>query len=103
MNLDDTRFMQLRQESEMSRAMSELNRGTKTDYNISMLSRNHLVEREGCQEKWMLELTHLRQTQKAEYRDWVTKGYEQMNADSSSTRDTGTSGLYALGLVCLHN
>ena len=76
----------------MSRAMDELNRGTKTDYDISKLSRNHLAEREGCQEKWMLELNHLRQTQKAEYRDWVTKGYEQMNVDNSS-RDTGTSGL----------
>ena len=67
----------------MSKAMSELGR-TKTDYDISMLSRNHLLEREDCQEKWMQELTHLRQTQKAEYRDWVTKGYEQMNDSSVS-------------------
>ncbi len=80
---------------EMRQALSEVHHG-KSDYDISMLSRNHLLESEACQEKWMQELTHLQQTQKAEYRDWVTKGYEQMNDATNPSEGNENNKLYVV-------
>ena len=66
--------------------MSDLGRD-KSEHDISMLTRAHMLEKDACLQRWSMELKQLRATQKTEYRDWVTKGYEQMQ-DNINSKDT---------------
>lgn len=68
-----------RQESDLENAVKALG-STKTERDINMLMRQHTLEREACEERWSSELSQLRDTQRREYRDWVTKVYEDMES-----------------------
>ena len=66
--------------------MEDLGRG-RSEHEISMLTREHMLEKEACLERWSQELSQLRHTQKTEYRDWFARGYKQMHNEDTQKGD----------------
>ena len=59
---------------------------TKTERDINNLMRRHTLERETCEMRWSNELNQLQETQRREYRDWVTKVNEDTMAGSEKSK-----------------
>ena len=82
-----------RQEADLAGAMRELDAQKGSEHGINVLMRRHTLEREACEERWSNELTQLRDSQRREYRDWVTKVYEDMQSQNSrGKREEGVRG-----------
>jgi hypothetical protein len=80
--------MACRQEAALTGAMDAL--GTsKSDKDISSMTRQHTLEREMCDERWSKELSQLQESQRREYRDWVTT----VHLDMETSRGKETSRL----------
>ena len=58
---------------------------TTSEQDINTLMRQHTLERESCEFRWSNELNQLRESQKKEYRDWVTKVHEDMVSQNMTT------------------
>ena len=78
----------------MEGTMKALN-GSKSDpvrpvseHDVNLLMRKHTLEREACEERWSNELNQLRDSQRREYRDWVTKVYQEMQSHDPKPRST---------------
>ena len=75
-----------RQEAALKGAMDAL--GTsKSDKDINLMTRQHTLEREVCDERWSKELSQLQESQRREYRDWVTT----VHLDMETSRGKETS------------
>ena len=79
-----------RQDTDLKSAMSALGT-TKSEGDINMLMKQHTLQREECELKWSKELHRLRESQKREYRDWVTKVYEDMESSSQGEKSKLTT------------
>ena len=77
-----------RHEAAISEAVNAV--GTsKSDKDISSMARQHTLEREMCDERWSKELSQLQESQRREYRDWVTT----VHLDMETSRGKETSRL----------
>lgn len=68
-----------RHDSDLALAMTALEAG-KSEHDFNLLMRKQTLEREACEERWSNELGQLQESQRREYRDWVTKVYEDMES-----------------------
>ena len=80
--------MSCRQEAALSGAMKALG-SSMSDKDINTMMREHTLEREVCEERWAKELHQLQDSQRREYRDWVTTVHLDMEA--SKGKETSMS------------
>lgn len=59
-----------------------------SELELNQLMRRQTLEREACEERWSNELNQLQESQRREYRDWVTKVHEDM--ESPQHRENST-------------
>ena len=71
-----------RHDSELAAAIKQVGT-TKSESDIGLLTKRHTVDIEVCEDRWSSELNHLQESQKQEYREWVTKSYQEMSSSSS--------------------
>ena len=75
-----------RQKAALDGAMDAL--GTsKSNKDINLMMRQHTLEMEACEERWSKELNQLQESQRREYRDWVTT----VHLDMETSRGKETS------------
>lgn len=74
-------MLQKRHDGELSQAMQQLGIN-KTDQDINHLMRKHVTERESLEGKWLHEVRVHQESQRQEYRDWLTKMHQEMNEES---------------------
>ena len=69
-----------RHDKELQDAMQALGNGAKSERDINVLMRHHTHEKEESERQWSRELSQLQESQRKEYREWVTKLHEDMVA-----------------------
>ena len=91
-------FLICRQETALTGAMDAL--GTsKSEKDINLMMRQHTLEREVCEERWSKELNQLQESQRREYRDWVTT----VHLDMETSRGKETSRLNNNFRLCVNS
>ena len=62
----------------------------KSEHDFNLMMRKQTLERESCEERWSNELNQLQESQRREYREWVTKVHEDM--ESHDPHEKGRCG-----------
>ena len=61
---------------------------SKSEKDINTMMRKDALDMEACEDRWLKELNQLQESQRREYRDWVTTVNLEMEA--SRGKETGT-------------
>lgn len=60
---------------------------SKSERDINSMMLQHTLDSEACEERWSKELNQLQESQRREYRDWVTT----VHLDMEASKGYGTS------------
>ena len=81
-------FLVCRQDTALTGTVNAV--GTsKSEKDVNLMMRQHTLEREACEERWSKELNQLQESQRREYRDWVTTVHLDM--ETSRGKETSKS------------
>lgn len=83
-----------RQEAALYGAMQALASNSKSEKDINAMMRQHTLEREACESRWSKELNELQETQRREYRDWVTTVHLDMEANRGKETSKSATDLH---------
>ena len=82
-----------RQQTALDGAIAALGM-SKSERDINRMMKEHTLERESCEERWSNELLQLQESQRREYRDWVTTFHLDM--ETNKGQGASTFNVYAL-------